>query len=139
MSGKGNERLIDGWERRATMGSFIWTMPTWVEEPKIERHQSRLARLVTHPVPCKGTQHRGIIGKLVNDAIMSGVQTLVTKSHQEASIMDGKNAPNRELRDIEGFKVMPEVSQVLLTRASETEEFSQGVASIRRVGGVPAD
>ena len=30
--------------------------------------------LITHPVPCKGTQHRWIIGKLVNEVIMSGVQ-----------------------------------------------------------------
>ena len=31
--------------------------------------------LITHLVPCKGTQHRLIVGKLVNEAIMSGVQT----------------------------------------------------------------
>ena len=30
--------------------------------------------LITHPVPCKGTQHRWIIGKLVNDVIMSGAR-----------------------------------------------------------------
>ena len=44
--------------------------------------------LLTHPVPCKGTQHRWIVGKLVNDVIMSGVQTTVIKSDQEASILD---------------------------------------------------
>ena len=43
--------------------------------------------LITLPVPCKGTQHRWIIGKLVNDVITSGVQTLVVKSDQEASIV----------------------------------------------------
>ena len=32
---------------------------------------------------CKGTQHRWTVGKLVNDVIMSGVQTLVVKSDQE--------------------------------------------------------
>ena len=35
--------------------------------------------LLTHPVPCKGTQHRWIVGKLVNDVIMSGLQTMVIK------------------------------------------------------------
>ena len=35
--------------------------------------------LLTHPVPCKGTQHRWIVGKLVNDVNMSGVQTMVIK------------------------------------------------------------
>ena len=33
--------------------------------------------LVTHPVSCKGTQHRWIVGKLVNDVIMSDMHTLV--------------------------------------------------------------
>ena len=32
--------------------------------------------LVTHFVPRKGTQHRRIVGKIVNDQIMSGVQTV---------------------------------------------------------------
>ena len=64
--------------------------------------------LITHPVPSKGTQHRWIIGKLVNDVIMSGVQTLVVKSDQEASIVDVKNALMRELRGVEGTTVMPE-------------------------------
>ena len=32
--------------------------------------------LTTDPMPCKITQHRWIIGKLVNDVIMSGVRTL---------------------------------------------------------------
>ena len=56
--------------------------------------------LITHPVPCKSTQHRWIIGKLVNDVIMSGVQTLVVKSDQEASIVIVKNALLRELRTV---------------------------------------
>ena len=64
--------------------------------------------LVTHPVPCKGTQHRSLVGELVNDVIMSGVQTLVIESDQEVSIMDVKNALTRKFRSIEGFKVMPE-------------------------------
>ena len=33
---------------------------------------SKYRELITHLVPCKGTQHRWIIGKLVNDVIMSG-------------------------------------------------------------------
>ena len=48
--------------------------------------------LVTSTVPCKGTQHRWIVDKLVNDVIMSGVQTLVVKSSQEASIIDVQNS-----------------------------------------------
>ena len=68
-------------------------------------------------MPCKGTQHRGLVGKLVNDVIMSGVQTLLIKSDQETSIMDVKNALMRGLRGIEGFKVMPE----------ESTQWSKGV------------
>ena len=59
--------------------------------------------LITHPMPCKGTQHRWIIGKLVNDVIMSGVQTLAVKSDREASIVHVKNALVRELRGVEGL------------------------------------
>ena len=33
--------------------------------------------LVTHPVSCKGAEHRWIVGKLVNDVIMSDMHTLV--------------------------------------------------------------
>ena len=66
--------------------------------------------LITHTVPCKGTQNRWIIGNLVNDVIMSGVQTLVVKSDQEASIVDVKNALMRDLRGVEGLTVMPEVT-----------------------------
>ena len=33
--------------------------------------------LVTHPVLFKGTQYRWIDGKLMNDVVMSTVQTLV--------------------------------------------------------------
>ena len=39
-------------------------------------------------VPCNGTQHRWIVGKLMSGVIMSGVQTLVVKSDQEVSIVD---------------------------------------------------
>ena len=58
--------------------------------------------LITHLVPCKGTQLRWIVGKLVHDVIMSGVQTLVVKSDQEASIVDVKNALMREMRVLKG-------------------------------------
>ena len=48
---KERARLIDGWKRRATMGiqSFVWTMPFWFDGSR--------GWLLTHPVPCKGTQH----------------------------------------------------------------------------------
>ena len=39
----------------------------------------------------------------MKDVIMSGVHTLVVKSHQEASITDVKNSLMREMRGIEGL------------------------------------
>ena len=66
--------------------------------------------LITHPVPCKGTQHRWIVGKLVNDVIMSGVQILVVKSDQQVSIVDVKNSLMREFHGVEGLTVLPEES-----------------------------
>ena len=57
--------------------------------------------LITHPVPCKGTQHQWIVGKLVRDVIMSGVQTLVVKSDQEVSVIDVKNSLMRDLRGVD--------------------------------------
>ena len=65
-------------------------------------------RWLITPVPCNGTQHRWIIGKLVNDVIMSGLQTLLVTSDQEESIVDVKNALMRELCGVEGLTVMPE-------------------------------
>ena len=41
---------------------------------------------------------------------MSGVQTLAVKSDQEVSIADVKHSLMRELRGVEGLKVMPEES-----------------------------
>ena len=101
-------KLIDGLKHHETMGiqNFIWITLSWAEEPRTQRW------LITHPVPCEGTQHRWIIGKLVNDVVMSGVQTLVVKSDQEASIVDVKNALMRELRGFLGLTVMPEESPV---------------------------
>ena len=72
----------------------------------------------------KGTQHRWIIGKVVNDVIMSGVQTLVVKYDQEASIVDVKNALMRELRGVEGLTVMPEESPVGASAANAMIERS---------------
>ena len=64
-----------------TMGmrNFIWITLSWAEKLRTERLQlvgkfSKDLWLITHLVPCKGTQHRWIIGKLVNDEIMCGVQ-----------------------------------------------------------------
>ena len=36
----------------------------------------------------EGNQYRWIVGKLANEVIMSGVQTLVVKADQEASFVD---------------------------------------------------
>ena len=54
--------------------------------------------LITDPVPCKGTHHRWIVGKLANDVIMNDVQTLVVKSDQEVSTVDVKNSLMRDAR-----------------------------------------
>ena len=80
--------------------------------------------LITHPVPCKGIQHRWVVGKLVNDVIMSGAQTLVVKSDQEASIVHVKDALMREFGGIEGSRVMPEESPVGASAANAVIERS---------------
>ena len=80
--------------------------------------------LITHLVPCKGSRHRWIIGKLVNDVIMNGVQILVVKSNQEASIVDVKNSLMRELRGVEGLTVMSEESPVGASAANAVIERS---------------
>ena len=55
---------------------------------------------------------------------MSGVQTLVVKSDQEASIVDVKNSLMRELRGVEGLTVMSEESPVGASAASAVVERS---------------
>ena len=85
---------------------------------------SRDRGLIRHRVPCKGTQHRWIIGKLVNGVIMSGVQALVVKSNQEASIVDVMNVLMRELRGVGGLIVMPEESLVGATAVNAMIERS---------------
>ena len=55
---------------------------------------------------------------------MSGVQTLVVKFDQEASIVDVKNALMRELRGVEGLTVMPEESLVGASAANAVIERS---------------
>ena len=113
-------KLIDGLKHHVTMGipelhleyAFMDRETEDRASPVLVGKFSKDRWLITHPVPCKGTQHRWIIGKLVNDVIMSGVQTLVVKSDQEASIVDVKNALMRELRGVEGLTVMPEESPV---------------------------
>ena len=55
---------------------------------------------------------------------MSVVQTLMIKSGQEASILDVKNALMRELRSIEGSKVMPAEPQVGASAANAEVERS---------------
>ena len=48
--------------------------------------------LVAWNKKCEDTQHRWIVGKLLNEVITSGVQTLVVKSDQESSIVDVKSS-----------------------------------------------
>ena len=63
--------------------------------------------LMIHPMPCKGTRPRWMVGKLVKDVITSGVQTLLVKSGQEVSILDVRNFLMRDLCKVEGLTVMP--------------------------------
>ena len=97
--GKERVKLIDGLNHHETMGTSSGlrfhgqgNRRQSVANSGGEVHKTSL---VDHPVPFKSTQHRWIIGKLVNDVI-SGVQTLVVKSEQESSIVDVKNALMRE-------------------------------------------
>ena len=46
--------------------------------------------LVARSEKCEGTQYRWVVGELVNEVIPSGVQALMAKSDQEASIVDLK-------------------------------------------------
>ena len=55
---------------------------------------------------------------------MSGAQTLVVKSDQEASIIDVKESLMRELRGVEGLKVKPEESPVGASAANAVIERS---------------
>ena len=85
---KERARLINGWKRRREHGHPELHLDyAYIGREAEDRASSILAGkiskdrwLVTHPVPCKGTQHRWIVGKPVNDVIMSGVQTLVINS-----------------------------------------------------------
>ena len=127
VAGKEKVRLIDGWRRCVTMGiqNSIWITPFWAEKRVTERRQfSKDCWLITHLVPCKCAPHRWIVGMLVNDAIMSGVQTLVVKSGQEVSIVDVKNSLMRELRGVVGLTVVPEESPVGGSAASAVIERS---------------
>ena len=76
--------------------------------------------LVDH-TPC--AVQRYVVGKLVNDVIMSGVQTLVLESDRE-SIVDVKKSLTRGLRGVEGSTVMPEESPVGASAANAVIERS---------------
>ena len=68
-------KLIDGWKARVRMSiwNFVWVVPAWKEQQKIESYRFWWT-----------------VGKLLNEVITSGVQTLAVKSDQEASIVDVK-------------------------------------------------
>ena len=57
---------------------------------------------------CEGAQYRWTISKLVNEVITSGVQTLVVKSHQEATIVDVKSSLMGEMRSVEELMIVSE-------------------------------
>ena len=66
--------------------------------------------LVARNKKCEDTQHRWIVGRLLNEVITSGVQTLVLKSDQEASIVDVKSSLMGEMRGVEGSTIVSEES-----------------------------
>ena len=111
-------------QRSGTSSGFMGRETEDRVSPILVGNFSKDRWLITHFVPFKGTQHRWIIGKLVNDVIMCGVQTLVVKPDQEASIVDVKNALMRELRGVEGLTVMPEESPVGASAANALMERS---------------
>ena len=51
-------------------------------------------------------EYRWTVSKLVNEVITSGVQTLVVKSHKEATIVDVKSSQMGELRSVEGLIIV---------------------------------
>ena len=57
-------------------------------------------------------EYRWTVSELVNEVITSGVQTLVVKSHQEATIVDVKSSLMSELRSVEGSTIVSEESPV---------------------------
>ena len=57
---------------------------------------------------CEGAQYRWTISKLANEVITSGVQTLVVKSHQEATIVDVKSSLVGEMRSVEELMIVSE-------------------------------
>ena len=69
--------------------------------------------LVARSTKCEGTQHRWIVGTLVNKVITSDVQALVVKSDQEVkvdqevSIVDVKNSLMGELHSVKGSISIP--------------------------------
>ena len=66
--------------------------------------------LVAQNKKCEDTQHRWIVGKLLNEVITSGVQTLAVKSDQEPSIVDVESSLMGEMRDVEGPTIVSEES-----------------------------
>ena len=83
----------DGWRHHETMGiqveyAFMGRAVEDRASPILVGRFSKDRWLITQLVPCKGTLHWWIVGKLVNEVIMSGVQSLVVKSDQEVSIVE---------------------------------------------------
>ena len=128
-------KLIDGWKPHVTMAildpselhsdyAFFGRETEDRASPILVGRFSKGRWLITHRVPRTSTQHQWIVGKLVNDVIMSGVQTLVVKSDQEVSIVNVKNSLMRELHGVEGFTVVPEESPVGASAANAVIEKS---------------
>ena len=114
-------KLIDGWRHHVTKGiqNFNWITRAWAEKQVLE------GSLVDH-TPCTVRRYsdRWTVGKLVNDVIMSGLQTQVVKSDQEVSIVDVKNSLIREFRGVEGSTVIVKESPVGASAANAVIERS---------------
>ena len=64
--------------------------------------------MVARSNTCEGAQSRWTVSKLVNEVITSGVQTLVVRAHQEATIVDVKSSLVGEMRSVEGSTIVSE-------------------------------
>ena len=68
--------------------------------------------MVARSTSSREPEYRWTVSKLVNEVITSGVQTLVVKSDQEATIVDVKSSLMGELRSVEGSTIVSEESPV---------------------------
>ena len=86
--------------------SFISTIPRGVERPKhgaspifVGKVLERIVGWSLIPCHARVLEHRWIMGKLVNYVILSGLQTLLIKSNQEASTTDANECSHEGVEE----------------------------------------